>query len=132
MQLRAPTDCEWKCRNWTRARRHVRAPNVVVVGGRFRRRERQQSPRHSTIAAPNTHCSWSRGPGDTGPDVAAVDGAHRQCRSVRLLALPALVDDRAKRRLQPRPARVSVELKAGQSMATSTESKPQSADDALA
>ena len=59
---------------------------------------------HSTTAAPNTHHSWSRGPGDTRPDVAPVDGAHRQCRSVRLFALRTLVDDRAKRRLQPQPA----------------------------
>ena len=55
-------------------------------------------------AAPDTHNSWSRGPGDTRPDVASVDGTDRQCRSVRLFALRTLVDDRAKRRLQPQPA----------------------------
>ena len=27
---------------------------------------------HSTTSTPNTHHSWSRGPGDTGPDVASV------------------------------------------------------------
>ena len=65
------------------------------------------------LTAPDAHHSRSRGPGDTGPDVTSVDGTHRQRRSVRLLALRALVDDRAQRRLQPQPARVLVELIAG-------------------
>src|SRR6476660_8811414 len=87
---------------------------------------------HSTTAAPDTHRPWTRGPGDTGPDVAPVDGAHRLCRSLRLFALRALVDDRTECRLQPQPARVPVEVRPGLTMATSTESKPQSADGALA
>ena len=60
-----------------------------------------------------------------------LDRAHRQCRSVRLFALRTLVDDRTQRRLQPQPARVPLEVTAGETMATSTESKPQSAGDAV-
>ena len=52
---------------------------------------------HSTTSPPHPHHSWSRRQGDTGPDVTSVDGTHRQRRSVRLLTLRALVDDRAQR-----------------------------------
>ena len=44
-------------------------------------------------------------------DLAATDGAHRQRRPVGVLALRALVDDRAHRRLQPRPDRVLLQLR---------------------
>ena len=66
--------------------------------------------RHSEASAPDADHSRPRGPGHPTADVVEAGRAHRQCRSVRLFALRTLVDDRAKRRLQPRPARVPLEV----------------------
>jgi pimeloyl-ACP methyl ester carboxylesterase len=71
-------------------RRDVPRPAAALGGGYVHPRGR-----YPPAPAPDVDCPWPGGPGHPGADLPAADGADRQRGSQRVLALRALVHDRA-------------------------------------